>query len=453
MSRLSISNSLTTRDVLENFTFTGEYVNIVDVAEIDVSFSGEMASYIVGAVVTLQFSNDKVNINEEANNVIQSTVFSGKFEARYTNVRVLFTTYTDITGLNLTTILKGVETYKAIQAVIVENFPEPVAPIIPEVSSNTRTAAECVIGQWFKVETLGNTIGAVWHQMGAIIGSESNPPIGRVFKCIMNGNGTGTVSLIIYNSNVVVDNFPVTQVVSGPLTDAELRLTAVPVSGPLTDAELRLTAVPVSGPLTDAELRLTAVPVSGPLTDAELRLTAVPVSGSISLLPAADPNSTIGTVRLNDAYGSPLVTTAGNLMIGINNIYTTNALHTIIDSIDTAVTFQCQERPTTESYFTTSVGTGGLAITFSPKTLRNFSFNTTSAVIVYVMLYDTGLVPIITDTPIFVFPIMNANNVIFNSFDHKFVNGLGLRAVTTYAGGGTGNPVANTVFINMTLSD
>ena len=297
------------------------------------------------------------------------------------------------------------ESYKAIQAVIVENFPEPVAPIIPEVSSNTRTAAECVIGQWFKVETLGNTIGAVWHQMGAIIGSESNPPIGRVFKCIMNGNGTGTVSLIIYNSNVVVDNFPATQVVSGPLTDAELRL------------------------------------------------TAVPVSGSISLLPAADPNSTIGTVRLNDAYGSPLVTTAGNLMIGINNIYTTNALHTIIDSIDTAVTFQCQERPTTESYFTTSVGTGGLAITFSPKTLRNFSFNTTSAVIVYVMLYDTGLVPIITDTPIFVFPIMNANNVIFNSFDHKFVNGLGLRAVTTYAGGGTGNPTANTVFINMTLSD
>ena len=171
------------------------------------------------------------------------------------------------------------------------------------------------------------------------------------------------------------------------------------------------------------------------------------------MLPAADPNSTIGTVRLNDAYGNPLVTTAGNLMIGINNIYTTNALHTILDSVNSNVTIQCQERPTTESYFSTSVGTGGLAITLSPKTLRNFSFNTTSAVIVYVMLYDTGLAPVITDTPIFVFPIMNANNVIFNSFDHRFVNGLGLRAVTTYAGGGTGNPVANTVFINMTLSD
>lgn len=97
--------------------------------------------------------------------------------------------------------------------------------------------------------------------------------------------------------------------VTGPLTDAQLRATAVPVSGTvstggLTDAELRATAVPVSltsttvtgsvavtGPLTDTQLRATAVPVSltsttitgsvavtGPLTDAQLRATAVPVS-------------------------------------------------------------------------------------------------------------------------------------------------------------------------------
>lgn len=84
--------------------------------------------------------------------------------------------------------------------------------------------------------------------------------------------------------------------VTGPLTDTQLRATAVPVSGPLTDTELRATAVPVSltsttitgsvavtGPLTDTELRATPVPVSGTvstggLTDAELRASAVPVS-------------------------------------------------------------------------------------------------------------------------------------------------------------------------------
>jgi hypothetical protein len=125
--------------------------------------------------------------------------------------------------------------------------------------------------------------------------------------------------------------------VTGPLTDAELRATPVPVSGNvavagsvtveggLTDVELRAVPVPVSGtvsvnepvsvddnggsltvdgPLTDAQLRAAPVPVSGtlsvtepvsvddnggsltvdgPLTDAELRAAPVPVSGTISV--------------------------------------------------------------------------------------------------------------------------------------------------------------------------
>jgi hypothetical protein len=102
-----------------------------------------------------------------------------------------------------------------------------------------------------------------------------------------------------------------TQPVSGPVTDAQLRATPVPVSGtvtantgltqPLTDAQLRATAVPVSGtvstgltqPLTDAQLRATPVPVSGtvtantglsqPLTDAQIRATALPVSGTVAV--------------------------------------------------------------------------------------------------------------------------------------------------------------------------
>jgi hypothetical protein len=83
--------------------------------------------------------------------------------------------------------------------------------------------------------------------------------------------------------------------ISGPLTDTQLRATAVPVSGtvtatgPLTDTQLRATAVPVSGPLTDTQLRAAAVPVSGtvtatgPLTDTQLRAAAVSVSGTVAL--------------------------------------------------------------------------------------------------------------------------------------------------------------------------
>jgi len=39
---------------------------------------------------------------------------------------------------------------------------------------------------------------------------------------------------------------------------------------------------PVSGPVTDAQLRASAVPVSGPLTDTQLRASTVPVSGTVT---------------------------------------------------------------------------------------------------------------------------------------------------------------------------
>jgi len=70
--------------------------------------------------------------------------------------------------------------------------------------------------------------------------------------------------------------------VSGPLTDTQIRATALPVSGPLTDTQIRATALPVSGPLTDTQIRATALPVSGPLTDTQIRATALPVSGPLT---------------------------------------------------------------------------------------------------------------------------------------------------------------------------
>lgn len=111
--------------------------------------------------------------------------------------------------------------------------------------------------------------------------------------------------------SVVVSSVGGTVAVSGPLTDAQLRATALPVSGTvgvsnfpatqlvsgtvnvgnfpgpdesgLTDVQLRAAAVPVSGPLTDTQLRATGVPVTGPLTDAQLRALAVAISGTVTL--------------------------------------------------------------------------------------------------------------------------------------------------------------------------
>lgn len=64
-----------------------------------------------------------------------------------------------------------------------------------------------------------------------------------------------------------------------PVQDAAAEASLASIDSKLTNP------LPVSGPLTDAELRATAVPVSGPLTDAELRAVAVPVSLASSPLP------------------------------------------------------------------------------------------------------------------------------------------------------------------------
>jgi hypothetical protein len=95
-------------------------------------------------------------------------------------------------------------------------------------------------------------------------------------------------NLTVSSTRLLVDGSGVTQPVSIASVPSH------PVTGPLTNTELRATAVPVSGtvtantgltPLTDTQLRATAVPVSlasvpshavtGPLTDTQLRATAV----------------------------------------------------------------------------------------------------------------------------------------------------------------------------------
>jgi len=89
---------------------------------------------------------------------------------------------------------------------------------------------------------------------------------------------------------------------------------SVPVVGPLTDAELRATPVPVSGTvavsnpgLTDAELRASPVPVSGPLTDTQLRATPVPVSGTVTANAGTNLNTSALALEATQAANGVLL--------------------------------------------------------------------------------------------------------------------------------------------------
>jgi hypothetical protein len=105
--------------------------------------------------------------------------------------------------------------------------------------------------------------------------------------------------------------------VDGPLTNTELRATAVPVSGPLTDTQLRATAIPVSGALTDTQLRATAVPVSGPVTDTQLRASAVPVVGTVA---ARTPTTT--SISGTTSSGLMVASNANRKGLAVSNVST-----------------------------------------------------------------------------------------------------------------------------------
>lgn len=114
--------------------------------------------------------------------------------------------------------------------------------------------------------------------------------------------------------------------VTGPLTDAQLRASAVPVSGTVT----------ATGPLTDTQLRATPVPVSGtvtatgPLTDTQLRATPVPVSGTVAVTAAALPLPAGAATSANQATE---ITSLANLDVPLSTrTKPADQQHVIVDS-------------------------------------------------------------------------------------------------------------------------
>lgn len=133
--------------------------------------------------------------------------------------------------------------------------------------------------------------------------------IGNVLTLTFNTTAMSNTDklLIIYDDPAVT-----TQAVTGPLTDAQLRATPVPVSGTVT----------ASGPLTDAQLRATPVPVSGTVT-ANAGTGPFPVSDNSGSL------TVDGTVTAN--AGTNLNTSALALEAGGNLSGTATSLAVIDD--------------------------------------------------------------------------------------------------------------------------
>lgn len=102
---------------------------------------------------------------------------------------------------------------------------------------------------------------------------------------VAGGGGGGEAS-----GQVEVTNFPETQPVSGPLTDAQLRAEAVPVAVDFPETQ------PVSGPLTNAQLLAAALATEAKQDD------VLTVLGNI-LTELQTANGHLETIATNTAPG------------------------------------------------------------------------------------------------------------------------------------------------------
>ena len=157
--------------------------------------------------------------------------------------------------------------------------PIPVTETL--TSANLRFASQLIVGNWYKVETLDNEEEEEtdWFTIGALIGNESAPPVGRVFKCLNTGTGTGiaTFSNLIYSENVKgevsITNTSTTPVYVTNVTEGTVivsgKANAVPVPVSLsTDASVKVTnvtgeSVAVTEILASANLRLASQLIVG----------------------------------------------------------------------------------------------------------------------------------------------------------------------------------------------
>ena len=476
-STQSVSNNCN-RPLTAADTFTGAWESSAGALVLGVF----IASPTLG-LLTIQQSNnrgttiqltDTFNINAaELDNMNVFRVPSG-----FPFFRVLFQNAEGAqTYLSLNTYLEDFYNQTTITGVVDVTGSVVASNLITETLA-TRRVDFLVAGDYYRVASVGITSGAEWNQIGAIVDGESVPVIGRLFKCLAIGPavaGGGTCYDVEYTDAV---SATVTNLITETLATRRVdflvvgdyyRVASVGITsgaqwntiGAIVNGE----SAPVIGRLFKCLAIGPAVAGGGECYDVEYTdavsatITNFPsfpavqaVSGTVSL---TDPT----TVRIRDAYGDPITTTAGNLMVGINNIYTANPLHTILDSGTVGISTSAN----TVKIDQTSVATNGVR-TIAPDTftvrvdtasstgvlvltgghLLNFlAVNTSTIADAYVKLYDSAVIPVpATDVPFMIAHVVRDGasrlpTIQVDTANLKITNKLWVRAVTGSADNNT----------------
>jgi len=362
---------------------------------------------------------------------------------------------------------EGNQTYLSLNTYLESSYIEPTTTVsiggVVDVSGSvavtnlitetlaTRRVDFLVVGDWYRVASVGITTGAQWNQIGAIVNGEPIPTIGRLFKCLQVGpaaqNG-GECYDVEYTDSVSAD---VTNLITETLATRRVDFLVVgdwyrvASVGITTGAQWNQIGAIVNGEPIPTIGRLFKCLQVGPAAQNggecyDVEYTDA-VSASISNFPATQAVSgTVSltnptTVRVADFYGDPLIASAGNLMVGINNIYTANPLHVIVDSVTPA---------TTAVAGGLAVSTTGVTLKASAGKLLTLHIDSDGASgINFVKIYNVA-VPTSADTPIFTIGVLFGSSQNIDCSSLSFATAIGVRA-TNAAAAGDNTPPTNTI--------
>ena len=365
---------------------------------------------------------------------------------------------------------EGNQTYLSLNTYLESFYNEPTTTVsiggIVDVSGSvavtnlitetlaTRRVDFLVVGDYYRVASVGITSGAQWNEIGAIVDGESVPVIGRLFKCLAIGPavaGGGECYDVEYTDAV---SATVTNLITETLATRRVdflvvgdyyRVASVGITsgaqwneiGAIVDGE----SVPVIGRLFKCLAIGPAVAGGGECYDVEYTDAVSATITNFPSFPATQAvTGTVGltdptTIRVRDTYGDPIVTTAGNLMVGIGNIYTANPLHVIVDSVTP---------PTTAVTDALAVSNTGVTIKASAGKLLTLFINSDgSSGTNYVKIYNVA-VPTSASTPIFTIAVNHATSQNVDCSSLNFSTAIGVRC-TNAAAAGDNTPASNTV--------
>jgi predicted NUDIX family NTP pyrophosphohydrolase len=154
---------------------------------------------------------------------------------------------------------------------------------------------------------------------------------GPDYSAVRIGNGTNRADVTAANA-LKTDSSHVTQPVSGPLTDAQLRATSVPVSGPLTDAQLRASPVPVNGTVSVGNFP------SGGATEAKQdtgNASLASIDGKLNSLGQKNMAGSAPVVIASDQSALPVSLTNNNVIVHGNGNFVGQTLSGIGNFLST----------------------------------------------------------------------------------------------------------------------